>query len=110
MIKFCPNCGNLLRPDKEERNKLICRVCGYLEVTKTEINFEVKLSNKQKRTKEIIIDEGSKIHSLPTAEVSCPKCGNELAYWWLVQTRRADEPPTTFYRCTKCNYTWRDYR
>ncbi|MEM4865380.1 MAG: hypothetical protein QXY09_02690 [Acidilobaceae archaeon] len=26
-----------------------------------------------------------------------------------MQTRAADEPPTRFYRCTKCGYTWREY-
>ncbi|MBI2112883.1 transcription factor S, partial [Candidatus Woesearchaeota archaeon] len=25
------------------------------------------------------------------------------------QTRGADEPETRFFRCTKCNYTWREY-
>ncbi|MCD6114052.1 MAG: transcription factor S, partial [Thermoprotei archaeon] len=39
----------------------------------------------------------------------CPKCGNREAYVWMMQTRAADEPPTRFYRCTKCGYTWREY-
>lgn len=37
----------------------------------------------------------------------CPKCGNIQAYWWLVQTDAADEPSSQFFRCTKCNHTWR---
>ncbi len=110
MIKFCPKCGNLLRPGRGEKNRLICRFCGYSELMNEEMSLEVKLSKQNKSPKEIIVDEGLKDHVLPTAEVICPKCGNELAYWWFMQTRRADEPPTTFYRCTKCNYTWRDYR
>ncbi|HLI46783.1 MAG TPA: transcription factor S [Geobacterales bacterium] len=108
MIKFCPKCGNLLKPEKNS-NKLVCKVCGYFEFSDTKISLAITTS-KQKKSKEIMIDEGEKDHRMPTAEVPCPKCGNELAYWWLVQTRRADEPPTTFYRCTKCGHTWRDYR
>lgn len=41
--------------------------------------------------------------------VICPKCGNDTAYTWIVQTRSGDEGPTVFYRCTKCGYTWRVY-
>jgi DNA-directed RNA polymerase subunit M len=37
----------------------------------------------------------------------CPKCGNNKARWWMVQTDSADEPSTQFFRCTKCNNTWR---
>ena len=39
----------------------------------------------------------------------CPKCKNNKAVWWLLQTRSGDEPPTQFYRCTKCAQTWREY-
>ena len=39
----------------------------------------------------------------------CPKCKNNQAVWWLLQTRSGDEPPTQFYRCTKCAQTWREY-
>jgi len=108
MIKFCPKCGNLLKPEKGS-DKLVCRVCGYAEKMDSKVSIAITTS-RQKKAKEIIIDEGGESHKMPTAEVNCPKCGNGIAYWWLVQTRRADEPPTTFYRCTKCNYTWRDYR
>jgi len=37
----------------------------------------------------------------------CPECGNIQAYWWIVQTDSGDEPSTQFFRCTKCNHTWR---
>ena len=50
-----------------------------------------------------------KLQTLPTAAVECPKCGNNQAYTWQVQTRGADESSTQFFRCTKCNYTFREY-
>ena len=43
-----------------------------------------------------------------TDSVECPKCGNKQAFWWMVQTDSADEPSTQFFRCTKCNHTWRN--
>jgi|SRR5919107_2017059 DNA-directed RNA polymerase subunit M/transcription elongation factor TFIIS len=43
-----------------------------------------------------------------TDSVECPKCGNKQAFWWIVQTDSADEPSTQFFRCTKCNHTWRN--
>lgn len=47
--------------------------------------------------------------TLPTTKIECPRCGNDIAYWWTLQTRAADEPETQFFRCTKCHYTWREY-
>ena len=44
-----------------------------------------------------------------TVKIDCEKCHNQEGVWWTFQTRSADEPETKFYRCTKCNHTWRDY-
>ena len=44
-----------------------------------------------------------------TVKIDCDKCHNQEGVWWTFQTRSGDEPETKFYRCTKCNYTWRDY-
>jgi len=40
----------------------------------------------------------------------CEVCGNKKAWYWLQQTRSADEPPTQFFRCTKCKRVWREYK
>ena len=107
-MKFCPKCKNLLLPD-HQRRVLKCRVCDYEEqITK---NTKYIISGKVNKTsKEIVFIDETKGLNLPTVEVECPKCHNNLAYWWVVQTRRADEPPTTFYKCVKCKYSWRDYK
>jgi DNA-directed RNA polymerase subunit M len=39
----------------------------------------------------------------------CPECGNDEAYWYLQQTRSADESETRFYICVECDHKWRDY-
>ena len=44
-----------------------------------------------------------------TIKIDCEKCHNKEGVSWAFQTRSADEPETKFYRCTKCNHTWRDY-
>ena len=56
----------------------------------------------------VIGEKEAGIRTMPTAKVECPKCANLGAYWWIVQTRGADESPTQFFRCTKCGYTWRE--
>lgn len=53
------------------------------------------------------VEEEPEVH--PKTDEKCPKCGNDKAYYWSVQTRAADESPTRFYKCTKCSHTWREY-
>ena len=42
---------------------------------------------------------------------TCPKCGHLRAYFMQIQTRSADEPMTTFYKCCEisCGHRWRDW-
>ncbi|MGQ9782101.1 MAG: transcription factor S [Nitrososphaeria archaeon] len=67
------------------------------------------MKKEENRPIKVLSDAESKIETMPTIEIECPKCGNNKSYWWLLQTRSGDEPPTQFYRCTKCGYTWRMY-
>ena len=57
----------------------------------------------------IIDDDDSDKSALPSIEVECEKCGHNKADWWTLHTRSADEPTTQFFRCVKCEYTWRNY-
>ena len=43
-------------------------------------------------------------------EEQCTKdgCTNRRAYFYQLQTRSADEPMTTFYRCTECAHQWKE--
>jgi len=38
----------------------------------------------------------------------CDQCGNRTAYFMQVQIRSADEPMSTFYKCTKCGHRWNE--
>ncbi|MEM4699357.1 MAG: transcription factor S [Candidatus Nezhaarchaeales archaeon] len=109
-IPLCPKCGRLLSPLKEgESIKLICKLCGYIEDSPSTKGIKVsrRIDRALQETTVIVPSELPKV--MPSIKAQCPKCGHNEAYWWLVQTRRADEGSTRFYRCVKCGYTWREY-
>ncbi|MCS7097449.1 MAG: transcription factor S [Candidatus Methanomethyliaceae archaeon] len=107
-MEFCPNCKNLLLMDRK-RNVMKCKKCGYEKEAKNTSYRVVETLNISKET--LIIKEiKEKVDAtLPKTKAECLKCGNREAYYWMMQTRRADEAPTRFYRCTKCGHTWREY-
>jgi DNA-directed RNA polymerase subunit M len=89
-----------------KQKKLVCTNCGKeTEISNAE-SFRLKQAEGNKN-KLLIVDE--EINTLPTTRAECRKCGNMEAEWWLLQTRRADEAETRFFRCTRCKFTWREY-
>ena len=108
-MKFCDKCGNLLITEKKRgKMVLICRKCGKVARLKGEkVEFKEELTEKKKDIVVMGKDEG--LAELPKTKIMCPKCENMEAFWWMQQTRAADEPPTMFYKCTKCGYAWRSY-
>ncbi len=108
-VEFCKKCGSIMLPEKKKKTvALKCRKCSYS--TKKGIR-EIKLLEKRKPAKTVVVLE--KNHSpLPIIDMLCPSCSNGKAYYWMQQTRSADEPPTQFFRCTnvKCKHTWREYK
>lgn len=48
--------------------------------------------------------------NVDSTDAECPQCSHKRAYFMQMQTRSADEPMTTFYRCCneKCAHNWRD--
>lgn len=111
MVKFCPRCGGVMKPVREGgKSILVCNRCGYREESSSvSLRFSGRLEHSEKE-KTIVIGNEVELSRLPiTREVTCRKCGNHEAYYWVIQTRAADEPPTRFYKCTKCGYVWREY-
>ncbi len=108
MIKFCSKCGNLMTVVKKRKHAfLVCRK-GHKTAMKNE---KISISEHMPEQKRHIVvmgkDEG--VAELPKTKIMCPRCEHMEAHWWMQQTRAADEPPTLFYRCTKCQYSWRNY-
>jgi DNA-directed RNA polymerase subunit M len=116
-MEFCPKCGSRLTPKKEKTDKetsivLACSKCGYRKHAsgkKVEPKVAKVIEHKPQQLVAVIGKEEQKLRTLPTVRIECPKCGNNLAYVWQVQTRGADESSTQFLRCTKCNHTFREY-
>ncbi|HET6517569.1 MAG TPA: transcription factor S [Nitrosopumilaceae archaeon] len=101
-MKFCPSCEVRL---KKSDSGLKCPKCDYVEGSATTTK---KVEEKQV-SEFNVLDENEGKETLPTIKIDCEKCGHNEAVWWMLQTRSADEPTTQFYRCTKCNHTWRNY-
>lgn len=103
-MEFCPECGGMLIPDKN--HKLKCK-CGYEKnLSKEEVNSQYQFEGDKNQKYEIpIIDK--KDTMLPTTKIKCYRCGGTVGYWWILQTRSADEAPTYFVKCAKCGNTWR---
>ena len=79
-MEFCPKCGAVLI---QKRKNYGCAIAI--------------VSEKDKQT-------------LPIVAEKCKQCNNEKAFFWTVQTRSGDEAETKFFKCTKCEHTWREYR
>lgn len=114
MIEFCPKCGTrLVMKHKKDSKKtfLACPKCGYEKETEYPILSPSRRVAEIKPEDQIVVigEKEQKLKTLPVVTVECPKCGNNLAYVWQVQTRGADESSTQFFRCTKCSYTFREY-
>lgn len=106
-MKFCPDCGARLRPKPGET--IQCPKCGKKvkggeNMKKEEIAKQATGSKASLK----VMDESEK-EALPTISTSCPSCNHNEAVWWMLQTRSADEATTQFFRCVKCNHTWRNY-
>ena len=80
-MKFCPKCEARLKKDSAT-SILSCPTedCTYTE-------------------------GGPKIEKQSVSQ----ETGTDFLVWWMLQTRSADEPTTQFFRCTKCQHTWRNY-
>ncbi len=101
-MEFCPKCGSILVKKKKRYG---CPKCSYTKKGKV----KVEASEKMKGKEEIGIVKEKDTDVMPTTNAVCPKCGNDEAYFWSAQTRAADEAETQFFKCKKCEHTWRVY-
>ncbi|EEQ40746.1 putative DNA-directed RNA polymerase III subunit [Clavispora lusitaniae] len=110
MLSFCPYCSNMLLVSQGEDNcnRLYCPTCPYEFRISGFQMFERKMLPR-KDVDDVLGGDGAWDNVDQTA-AQCPidSCGNDKAYFFQLQIRSADEPMTTFYKCTKCSHQWRE--
>jgi DNA-directed RNA polymerase subunit M len=76
-----------------------------------EEDLSLKGKNKRLQIKkaEEAVPEEEALSQNEFEDIECQKCGAKKVISWMEQTRASDEPPTRFYKCLKCNHTWREY-
>ena len=99
---FCPTCANILLIEKTHIDfRFFCKSCPYLYVVQERVSKRIHMDKKE-------IDDvlGGKAawENVDKTETKCENCRNLLAYFMQIQIRSADEPMTTFYKCTECGH------
>lgn len=104
-MEFCDNCGSMM---KTRDGVWECTRCDYTQLRDETADFVV--TAEQEDGGVIETNDEAEERGLPTAnDVSCDECGHDEAYWYLQQTRAADESETRFFICTACENQWRGY-
>ena len=103
-MMFCPKCGSIMVPKKENGATFSACSCGHVARGKS---GSMKEEIKKDEENIGVVNEDDEY--LPTTEADCPKCKHKSAHYWTMQTRAADESETKFLKCANCKHTWRDY-
>lgn len=101
-MEFCPKCGSIILV---EGKKAGCAKCNY----KPKGNIKIKSSQKIESAERVAVIDEAKLTTHPKVEKKCIECKNKESYFWTMQTRSSDEAETKFYKCVKCDHTWREY-
>ena len=113
-MEFCTQCGSRLVPKKvnlgkQEMLMLVCTKCHFKKQEATvAARFNGKIIEHDPKQFLAVIGKEEQFSTLPTLQISCPRCGNNTANVWQVQTRGLDESSTQFFRCIQCGYTYRE--
>ncbi|XP_030373186.1 DNA-directed RNA polymerase III subunit RPC10 [Scaptodrosophila lebanonensis] len=108
MLFFCPSCGNILIIEEDtSSHRLSCNTCPYVSKIKRKISTKTF-----PRLKEVdqVLGGVAAWENVDSTDAECPVCSHKRAYFMQMQTRSADEPMTTFYKCCNhlCGHNWRD--
>uniref|UniRef100_A0A7S4B280 DNA-directed RNA polymerase subunit n=1 Tax=Chrysotila carterae TaxID=13221 RepID=A0A7S4B280_CHRCT len=105
-MHFCPKCANLLQLEDTDGNlHFFCQTCPYMYRLKEKVTSNVYIDRKE--VDDVLGGEDAWKNADRT-DASCPKCSYHRAYYQQLQIRSADEPMTTFYKCTECGHRWRE--
>ena len=83
--------------------KFYCATCPYICAVKGTYRKVVPLARK--KVDDVLGGEEA-WKNVDQTDASCPACGHDRAYFLQLQIRSADEPSTTFFRCTRCSKTY----
>lgn len=112
MVEFCPECSGVLKKKTMGAKSFLACACGYQREwnsNKKDAEQDIQKKKSALEKKLIVVSDDSKVAIHPITITLCPKCGHTEAESWQEQTRSADEPSTSFFRCVKCKHTWREY-
>ncbi|KAI9597433.1 DNA-directed RNA polymerase III subunit RPC10 [Syncephalis fuscata] len=108
MMHFCPTCANVLlvRTDRSP-HEFFCQTCPYKHPIETAVGDR---TNFQRKEVDDVLGGAKAWENVDSTPETCPKCEHTRAYYMQIQTRSADEPMTTFYKCCNhaCGYQWRE--
>lgn len=112
-MDFCPDCKTKMMPLKKKQAKTVtlilsCPKCGYEKKATRPNSFLANVKNRPRENLVIIGKKEQRFRTAPIFAIGCPKCGNNRAYGWMVHLGSLEQSSTQFYRCTQCNYTYRD--
>jgi DNA-directed RNA polymerase subunit M len=111
-LEFCPDCGTRMIRSKEVLARTItliflCPKCGNKKEYTPSNSFIPKIVNHPKKNMVIIGKKEQRLRTEPIIRINCPSCGNKTSFTWMVHGR-SEQSSTQFFRCTKCNHTFRD--
>ncbi|EEB08602.1 DNA-directed RNA polymerase III complex subunit Rpc11 [Schizosaccharomyces japonicus yFS275] len=108
-MQFCPTCGNhlIVSVDENGTNTFDCRTCPYRFPISILMYHRHEFAQKQV---DDVLGGKEAWESNQQTDIPCENknCDNRRAYFFQLQIRSADEPMSTFYRCTECGYQWRE--
>lgn len=105
---FCPICCNCLVAERYEsgQTRLECPTCTYVHSVTTRLERNVRdLPEKQA---DDVMGGAAAWELADKTSAVCERCQAKEAYFFQMQTRSADEPMSTFYRCVECKHQWKE--
>ncbi len=103
-MKFCPMCGNILIPKKENSKIILKCTCGFKEKN----NSNLRITEKSNKIIQKIKLKDNDFDCRMKCKEVCEECGNHECYFEIKQMLPMDEASTLFFECIKCGHTWKD--